>query len=582
MKLIYLLFVTLLTTNISLAQTDTVSFVMYNLLNFPDGRDDCGTSNVNLPNRTDTLRKILTYLKPDIFVGCEIQTKAGADSILTRSLNVFGIQKYQMASFIPSNGGGGELNNAIYYNSDKLVFLRQKPINTVGRDINQYILYVKDPNLGVHRDTAFIEVYMSHLKAGSGSAEQSTRAQQTQVLRTFVESRPLMRHHFFAGDLNTYRNTEACYQNLLNGGNVPFKDPISRQGSWTNNSSFADVHTQSPRTSGNFACGATGGMDDRFDQILVSNNILTGQDNVQYLANSYRAVGNDGNRFNQSILSGGPNLQDPDSVVNALFYMSDHLPVVMKVAVTRPTNNGLALKYIHNGPLCGGSSNGAATVTPTFGQSPFVYQWDSSAGNQTTATASNLSAGSYCVQVTDDTGLSDNVCFEIQGSPGLNTSIFPSQANNGCDGEATVLVNGGVSPYQFLWNDPGSQTTQTATGLCPGQISCTITDASGCTATQTTTIFGTNSIEELFSNNQLKAYPVPVTNSLNLINNSPKVIQLDEVDLIQSNGKLIKHLANFSLSKGDTILFDTEQLAMGVYFLSLQSGTEKLILKIVK
>jgi hypothetical protein len=75
------------------AQTDTVTIVAYNLLNFPNGRNDCG-SNTVVPNRADTLRKILQYVKPDIFVACEIQTEAGADSVLTRSLNVFGANNY--------------------------------------------------------------------------------------------------------------------------------------------------------------------------------------------------------------------------------------------------------------------------------------------------------------------------------------------------------------------------------------------------------------------------------------------------------------------------------------------------------
>ena len=50
-------------------------------------------------------------------------------------------------------------------------------------------------------------------------------------------------------------------------------DPINRIGHWHNNSSFADVHTQSPRTS-SFGGGANGWMDDRFDWLLVSAQFL--------------------------------------------------------------------------------------------------------------------------------------------------------------------------------------------------------------------------------------------------------------------------------------------------------------------
>ena len=55
-----------------------------------------------------------------------------------------------------------------------------------------------------------------------------------------------------------------------NGGRL--FDPIDRIGNWHNNSSFSDVHTQSPRTA-QFGGGASGGMDDRFDFILFSKCI---------------------------------------------------------------------------------------------------------------------------------------------------------------------------------------------------------------------------------------------------------------------------------------------------------------------
>ncbi|MDG0973831.1 MAG: hypothetical protein P8O07_06690, partial [Crocinitomicaceae bacterium] len=99
----------------SFAQTDTLTLVSYNLLNFPDGRNDCG-ANITVENRADTLRKIMGYLKPDIFVACEVQNSAGADSVLTRSLNVFGNSNFLMADFTASSS----LNNSMYYNSNKL------------------------------------------------------------------------------------------------------------------------------------------------------------------------------------------------------------------------------------------------------------------------------------------------------------------------------------------------------------------------------------------------------------------------------------------------------------------------------
>jgi len=52
-----------------------------------------------------------------------------------------------------------------------------------------------------------------------------------------------------------------------------------------------------------------------------------------------------------------------------------------------------------------------------------------------------------------------------------------------CAGEAEgcidAIVAGGVSPYQYQWDDPQNQTTAIATGLVQGIYTCTVTDATG-------------------------------------------------------------------------------------------------------
>jgi hypothetical protein len=73
-------------------------------------------------------------------------------------------------------------------------------------------------------------------------------------------------------------------------------------------------------------------MDDRFDFILVSSPVYYGSRKVSYVDNSYHALGNDGNHFNKSINS--PANQDvPSTIANALYNMSDHLPVILDLAV---------------------------------------------------------------------------------------------------------------------------------------------------------------------------------------------------------------------------------------------------------
>lgn len=503
----------LLVSSATFAQTDTITIISYNLLNFPEGRNDC-SSNTVVPDRADTLRKILSYAKPDIFVACEIQTEAGADSVLTRSLNVYGASNYASATYHDNTTGPG-LQNQLYYNTNKLVFYSQDIIVTGIRDIDHYVLYANDPNLGTYFDTTFIEVYMCHLKAGSSSSDQQTRANQTQLLMDYIATRPLDRHHFVCGDMNVYTSNEQCYTQMTSG-TFGLNDPINSPGNWNNNSSFAAIHTQSTRSGQNLDCGSTGGSDDRFDQILVSSNVMNGADSIQYLSGSYRAIGNDGNHYNSSLISAPTNSMYPDSVVKALYYMSDHLPVSLKAVIHYPTSNGLALYPVVTPVTCAGGSDGEATIVPNDGQPPYSYQWDAAAGNQTTATATGLSSGSYCVVVTDNLGEVDDYCLTVGSPASLSYSTFLSPDAGGCTGEAHLLISGGTQPYTISWNDQNLQSGQSAYNLCAGNYEATVTDDNGCETVIPVSIQYVG-LEELIAS-KIEVYPNPFENELRFNN----------------------------------------------------------------
>jgi hypothetical protein len=105
-------------------------------------------------------------------------------------------------------------------------------------------------------------------------------------------------------------------------------DPVDRIGHWHNNSSYSDVHTQSTCNHQTQHGGAAnGGMDDRFDWIFVSAAVLNETYEMNYVENTYWAVGNDGNHFNQAI-NNGNNTSVNDAMADALHDASDHLPVI--------------------------------------------------------------------------------------------------------------------------------------------------------------------------------------------------------------------------------------------------------------
>lgn len=310
-------------------QTDTITVMSLNLLNFPN---PCGTS---IKNRSDTLKKLTDFIQPDIFVACEINNEWGTDSILTRTLNVDGVTSFARATYVPNISSSNNFQNMLFYNTDKLTLQYQDEILTDLRDVNHYVLYANDPFLSVHNDTVFFEVYMCHLKAGTSSTDEDRRDDAAQIIRTFVDARPAGRNHFLCGDLNVYGSSEPAYVTLTSGGTTPFVDPINTPGEWHTDASFAAIHTQSSRTT-QLDCGATGGMDDRFDQILVSSNVMNGSDSVRYINGTYEAVGNDGLHYNTELITPLTNAVYPESIARAAYYMSDHLAIAMDVVVNYP------------------------------------------------------------------------------------------------------------------------------------------------------------------------------------------------------------------------------------------------------
>ncbi|MCB0395644.1 MAG: gliding motility-associated C-terminal domain-containing protein [Flavobacteriales bacterium] len=130
-----------------------------------------------------------------------------------------------------------------------------------------------------------------------------------------------------------------------------------------------------------------------------------------------------------------------------------------------------------------GQCNGSASVSPSGGTSIYTYLWDVAASDQITATASGLCAGTYNVTVTDANGCTATIQSNVSNNGAPTADIPDSTAVSCfgvCDGEATVTVSGGTTPYIYQWNDAASQTGATATGLCEGSYSVCITDGLGC------------------------------------------------------------------------------------------------------
>lgn len=306
----------------------TIKTMVYNLWDFP---------TADPPTRALILKNILSEYGPDIFMVCELQSEYGANLILNSSLNGT-TEEYRMAPFIPSVSGALDHQQLIFYRKGMFSLEAAEAIPTAVRDINYYQLKLSTADHDV--DPVLFEIFVTHLKSSQGNANKNLRLESVQAFTSRLENMDPNSYVLFSGDLNLYTSTEPAYQELLNPENaITMADPIDRPGSWHENINFQDIHSQSTRMSSRgFGSGAGGGMDDRFDFILISENMLT-DPKLRYVPDTYQAFGNNGNCFDN-------NINDEDcagffsyELRNRLYYMSDHLPIVM----TLETNKEIVL-----------------------------------------------------------------------------------------------------------------------------------------------------------------------------------------------------------------------------------------------
>src|SRR5690554_1707862 len=136
---------------------------------------------------------------------------------------------------------------------------------------------------------------------------------------------------------------------------------------------------------------------------------------------------------------------------------------------------------------CNGGNNGAITVQVNDGTPNYSYAWSPSGGNN--ATATNLTADTYTLTITDADGCTAEEEFIITEPDPLtiDNTIDVTDATCGEDnGSASVSVTGGTGNYTYSWS-PNGGTAATAPDLAPGDYTVTVTDENGCSATSVST-----------------------------------------------------------------------------------------------
>jgi hypothetical protein len=134
---------------------------------------------------------------------------------------------------------------------------------------------------------------------------------------------------------------------------------------------------------------------------------------------------------------------------------------------------------------------GSATVMASGGTpgdpEAYTYVWSTGSAE---ATISDLIAGTYSVTTTDGNGCTFINTVDVTGalSPTVDISILQELTiDDPMGGELSAVITGGEGPYEILWNN--GETLNIIDGLGSGEYIVVVTDANGCTATDTAYLF---------------------------------------------------------------------------------------------
>ena len=331
MKYIRTIAIWIFLAGISFSQNQ-YTLMSYNLLNYPDP---------DTTVRNPYFRTTIAATVPDILVCEEMTSQSGVNGFLNRVL-IPVYSGYAAGTFID----GPDTDSEIFFKSDYFTFISNTAIPTELRNIYEFKLVENASG-----DT--LRIYSVHLKASEGTSNEQQRLAEVNVLRSVTDALPQGSFFLVVGDFNFYGSSEPAYSALLNQSSPGyFIDVFNLSGVW-NDAAYAPYHTQSTRTR-SFGGGATGGLDDRFDMILMSQSVID-PDGMSYVQDSYISYGNDGNHYNDSI-NMPPNAAVGQEIANALHYSSDHLPVIATFQFNSATLRTITLTALIEG-FYNGDSN---------------------------------------------------------------------------------------------------------------------------------------------------------------------------------------------------------------------------------
>jgi hypothetical protein len=238
---------------------------------------------------------------------------------------------------------------------------------------------------------------------------------------------------------------------------------------------------------------------------------------------------------------------------------TDTLEIVEYSAIT----NVATIEHVD----CYGESTGSILALASGTLPPYSYTWNST---NTTALASNLSAGTYALTVVDSNACENIFTYNVTQPQELAVNITESSPYVLTAG--TPL--GGIAPFSYSWRKDPAANTSIGTGMTYtvtnyGIYYVLVTDGNGCTTESNSIDLTVTGVGQVSSGISLSIYPNPFKEETTV--DFGREIQVASIKVVDVFGKLIE---THELTDTDKYIIKRTNKASGVYFMEIEINKE--------
>lgn len=229
--------------------------------------------------------------------------------------------------------------------------------------------------------------------------------------------------------------------------------------------------------------------------------------------------------------------------------------------------------------LCYGDNSGMIGIEVEGGVKPYSVIWNG--GTFSGSKIIKLLSGSYQASVIDNKGcifLADTIFLSQPDEIIVKIVTFDAHKDSS-DGSAILLIEGGVSPYEVVWDSTtNDQTGIQAVNLSKGWYHVTITDDNGCIRKVQVYINEIPVSTEEVADEQLFIYPNPAKDYV-VVERSVNTDDIKNISIIDMDGKKIDDYEIYNFNNAKKLM--TNNLKSGIYIIHVETLRQHFYRKII-